>query len=35
MSRMRARAAADGVRFTVTISVAFGCPFEGEVPLDS
>jgi isopropylmalate/homocitrate/citramalate synthase len=26
-----ARARADGIRSTVTISVAFGCPFEGEV----
>ena len=25
------RARADGVRCTITISVAFGCPFEGEV----
>ncbi len=31
---MRERAAADGVSFTVTISVAFGCPFEGEVAAD-
>ncbi len=31
VSSMRKRAEADGVRFTVTISVAFGCPFEGEV----
>ncbi len=29
--RLRARAAADAVRLTVTVSVAFGCPFEGEV----
>ena len=35
VSTLRARAAADGVRFTVTISAAFGCPFEGEVPLDT
>ena len=34
VSRIRARAAADGIRVTVTISAAFGCPFEGEVPLD-
>jgi len=35
VSRIHARAAADGVRVTVTISAAFGCPFEGEVPLDT
>ncbi|MEA2271263.1 MAG: (R)-citramalyl-CoA lyase [Solirubrobacteraceae bacterium] len=29
--RMTDRAKADGVRFTVTLSVAFGCPFEGRV----
>lgn len=29
--RILARAAADGLRVTVTISVAFGCPFEGAV----
>lgn len=29
-----AGAAAAGLRTTVTISAAFGCPFEGEVPLD-
>jgi hydroxymethylglutaryl-CoA lyase/(R)-citramalyl-CoA lyase len=29
--RILARAAADGLRATVTISVAFGCPFEGAV----
>ena len=34
VSSMRKRAEADGVRFTVTISVAFGCPFEGEVALE-
>jgi hydroxymethylglutaryl-CoA lyase len=28
------RAKAAGVRAQATISVAFGCPFEGEVPLD-
>ncbi|MEA2321182.1 MAG: (R)-citramalyl-CoA lyase [Solirubrobacteraceae bacterium] len=28
---MTERAKADGVRFTVTLSVAFGCPFEGRV----
>jgi hydroxymethylglutaryl-CoA lyase len=35
VSKIHARAAADGVRATVTISAAFGCPFEGEVPLDT
>ena len=30
-SRIVARARADGLRSTVTLSVAFGCPFEGEV----
>ncbi|HEU4448586.1 MAG TPA: hydroxymethylglutaryl-CoA lyase [Gaiellaceae bacterium] len=29
--RIGARAAADGIRATVTIGVAFGCPFEGVV----
>ncbi len=29
--RIVARAHADGLRSTVTLSVAFGCPFEGEV----
>ena len=29
--RMLARANADGIRATVTIGAAFGCPFEGEV----
>jgi hydroxymethylglutaryl-CoA lyase/(R)-citramalyl-CoA lyase len=29
------RARADGLRSTVTLSVAFGCPFEGEVDSDS
>jgi hydroxymethylglutaryl-CoA lyase/(R)-citramalyl-CoA lyase len=29
--RIVARAAADGIRSTVTIGVAFGCPFEGAV----
>lgn len=29
-----ARAKAAGLRAQATISVAFGCPFEGEVPLD-
>ena len=35
VSKIRARAAADGIRVTVTISAAFGCPFEGEVPLET
>ena len=35
VSRIRARASADSIRVTVTISAAFGCPFEGEVPLDT
>jgi len=30
-SRIVARAREDGLRSTVTLSVAFGCPFEGEV----
>jgi hydroxymethylglutaryl-CoA lyase len=34
VTTLRERAAGDGVRLTITISVAFGCPFEGEVPLD-
>ncbi len=29
--RLVARAGADGMRITVTLSVAFGCPFEGAV----
>jgi isopropylmalate/homocitrate/citramalate synthase len=29
--RLAGRARADGLRCTVTLSVAFGCPFEGEV----
>jgi hydroxymethylglutaryl-CoA lyase/(R)-citramalyl-CoA lyase len=29
--RIAARARADGLRYTVTLSVVFGCPFEGEV----
>jgi hydroxymethylglutaryl-CoA lyase len=32
VARLRRRAGADGVTCAVTISVAFGCPFEGEVP---
>ena len=32
--RIAARARGDGVRCTVTLSVAFGCPFEGEVDPD-
>jgi len=35
VSRIRTRAAADGIWVTVTISAAFGCPFEGEVPLET
>jgi isopropylmalate/homocitrate/citramalate synthase len=31
VGRMLERAVADGVPTTVTVSVAFGCPFEGEV----
>jgi hydroxymethylglutaryl-CoA lyase len=33
-SAIAARARAAGLRTTVTIGAAFGCPFEGEVPLD-
>ena len=33
-TRIVARARADGVRSTVTISTAFGCPFEGRVAPD-
>src|SRR4029077_7359249 len=29
--RLAARARQDGIRFTVTIGVSFGCPFEGAV----
>jgi (R)-citramalyl-CoA lyase len=32
--RIAARARADGIRATVTIGVAFGCPFEGKVEPD-
>jgi isopropylmalate/homocitrate/citramalate synthase len=32
--RIAARARGDGLRSTVTLSVAFGCPFEGEVDPD-
>jgi hydroxymethylglutaryl-CoA lyase/(R)-citramalyl-CoA lyase len=32
--RIAARARGDGLRCTVTLSVAFGCPFEGEVDAD-
>jgi hydroxymethylglutaryl-CoA lyase len=35
VSKIRKRASADSIRVTVTISAAFGCPFEGEVPLDT
>lgn len=31
-ARLAARARAAGLRTTVTIAAAFGCPFEGEVP---
>ncbi len=33
-SRIAVRARAAGLRTTATIGAAFGCPFEGEVPLD-
>lgn len=33
MTAVRRRAAADGVRVAVTVGAAFGCPFEGEVPV--
>ncbi len=29
--RLRARSTSYDVRLSITISVAFGCPFEGEV----
>jgi hydroxymethylglutaryl-CoA lyase len=32
VARLRWRAEADGVRLSVTLAAAFGCPFEGEVP---
>jgi hydroxymethylglutaryl-CoA lyase len=32
--RLAARAQAHGVKTTLTIAAAFGCPFEGEVPPD-
>src|SRR5262245_2758776 len=35
VSRVLDRAAADGVPATVTLSVAFGCPFEGRVDPDA
>jgi (R)-citramalyl-CoA lyase len=31
-ARIAARAQGDGIRCAITISVAFGCPFEGRVP---
>jgi isopropylmalate/homocitrate/citramalate synthase len=31
-TRIAARAREDGIRCAITISVAFGCPFEGRVP---
>jgi hydroxymethylglutaryl-CoA lyase len=33
VARLRKRAAADGVFLCVTVSVAFGCPFDGELPV--
>lgn len=30
---LRDRAGRDGVRFSLTVGAAFGCPFEGELPL--
>jgi hydroxymethylglutaryl-CoA lyase len=33
-SRIAARARAAGLRTTVTVAAAFGCPFEGEVPVE-
>jgi len=33
-ARIAARARADGIRYTVTIGVSFGCPFEGAVEPD-
>jgi hydroxymethylglutaryl-CoA lyase len=33
-SRIASRARSAGLRTTVTVAAAFGCPFEGEVPLD-
>ena len=35
VAAIRNRAASDRVNVTVTISAAFGCPFEGEVPLEA
>ena len=34
VAALRERSTVDGVRLTITVSVAFGCPFEGEVPVD-
>ena len=34
VARLLGRAAADGIATTVTVSVAFGCPFEGAVDPD-
>lgn len=33
-ARIAERCAADQTRLTVTVGAAFGCPFEGEMPLD-
>jgi hydroxymethylglutaryl-CoA lyase len=33
LRRIRDRAGTDGVRVTVTVAAAFGCPFEGDLPL--
>jgi hydroxymethylglutaryl-CoA lyase len=33
-TRIAARAHAAGLRTTITIGAAFGCPFEGEVPVE-
>ncbi|MDE0171375.1 MAG: hydroxymethylglutaryl-CoA lyase [bacterium] len=32
--RLTFRGYGEGARFTVTVGAAFGCPFEGEVPVD-
>jgi hydroxymethylglutaryl-CoA lyase len=34
VGRLRERARADGVTFATTIAASFGCPFEGEVPVE-
>jgi hydroxymethylglutaryl-CoA lyase len=33
-ARLRQRARADGIRLSVTLAAACGCPFEGEIPVD-